>query len=138
MKKDVLIKISGLQPEVQGDDAIEMTSVGTYMQREGVWYLSYDEEDEGRLSKCRIKATREYVELTKQGHITTRLVFTPGEVFEALYATPYGDLDMKLLTKSLTVHEDDDCLDIKLIYELGLNGQFISNCELNISVEEIG
>ncbi len=138
MKKDVLIKISGLQPDVQGDDPIEMTSVGTCMQREGVWYLSYDEEDDGRLSKCRIKATQDSVELTKQGHITTRLVFTPGEVFEALYTTPYGDLDMKMLTKSLSIREEDDVLNIELIYELGLNGQFISNCELNISVEEIG
>lgn len=138
MKKDVLITISGLQPEVQCDDAIEMTSVGTCMQREGVWYLSYDEEDEGRLSKCRIKATKDSLELTKQGNVTTRLVFTPGEVFEAIYTTPYGDIDMKILTKSLTFRETDDIMDLQLIYELGLNGQFISDCELKISVEERG
>lgn len=137
MKKDVLITITGLQPEVQGDDAIEMTSVGTCMHRDGVWYLSYEEEDDGHLSKCRIKATEKSLELTKAGHVTTRLVFTPGEVFEAIYTTPYGDIDMKMLTKSLTFHEEENSLSTALIYELGINGQFVSDCKLNISVNEM-
>lgn len=138
MKKDVLITISGLQPEVQGDEPIEMTAVGTCISKEGAWYLFYEEEDDGRPSKCRIKASAEGVEMTKDGSVKTRLVFSPGLVNETVYSTPYGDIDMKMLTKTLVFPPTEDVLEVELIYELGLNGEFVSNCELKILVEEMG
>lgn len=138
MKKDVIITISGLQPEVQGDEPIEMTSVGTCINKDGVWYLFYEEEDDGHLTKCRIKASSEGVEMTKEGNIVTRLFFAPGQVNESIYSTPYGDFDMKMMTKSLSFPVTDDLFAVNMIYELGMNGKFVSNCELIIRVEEMG
>ena len=138
MRKDVLITISGLQPGSGSDDAVEITSVGTCMHREGTWYLTYDEADEsGNLSKCRIKAAEGLIVLEKTGHVTTRMEFTPGQVYEAVYQTPYGEFDLKMLTREVVFPDTDEFLAVNLLYELGINGEYVSDCKLSITVSEM-
>ena len=138
MRKNVLITISGLQPGVNPDEAVEITSVGTCMHRDGKWYLTYEEaDDEGHLSKCRIKAQEGVLVMEKTGHVNTRMEFTPGQVYESVYQTPYGEFDLKMLTKDVSFPETDDLIAVNLLYELGVNGQFLSDCKLGICVTEV-
>ncbi len=138
MKKNVLITISGLQPGVNPDEAVEITSAGTCMHRDGKWYLTYEEaDDEGNLSKCRIKAAEGLLVLEKTGHINTRMEFTKGQVYEAVYQPPYGEFDLRMLTRDVAFTDTDDLIAVNLLYELGINGKFISDCKLGINVAEV-
>ena len=67
MKKNVVITVRGLQPEVDADEPIEVISAGTYMRKENTHYLSYEEADEdGNITNNRIKITDKSVVMVKK------------------------------------------------------------------------
>ncbi len=63
--------------------------------------------------------------------------FTPGQVYEAVYQTPYGEFDLKMLTREVVFPDTDEYLAVNLIYELGINGEYVSDCRLSITVAEM-
>ena len=137
MKKNVVITVRGLQPSVDADEPVEVISAGTYMRKEDTHYLSYEEADEeGHITKNRIKITTDAIEMTKQGTVATQMLFLMGEKQYACYATPFGDLTLGMTTKQITVQEEEESIFTKLRYGLEINGEFVSECELDIDVKE--
>ena len=137
MKKNVVITVRGLQPSVDADEPVEVISAGTYMRKENTHYLSYEEADEeGHITKNRIKITADTIEMTKQGNVATQMIFLLGEKQYACYATPFGELTLGMTTNRITVREEEELLSAKLRYGLEINGEFVSECELDIDVKE--
>ena len=139
MKKNVVITVRGLQPEVDADEPIEVISAGTYMRKENTHYLSYEEADEnGTITNNRIKITDTSIEMVKKGAVATQMMFLLGEKHYACYATPFGDLTLGITTKKISVTEEADALFAKLRYGLEINGEHVSDCELDVEVHECG
>lgn len=139
MKKNVVITVRGLQPEVDADEPIEVISAGTYMRKENTHYLSYEEADEnGTLTKNRIKITDNSIEMVKKGTVTTQMMFLLGEKQYACYATPFGDLTLGITTKKISVKEDGESLTTNLRYGLEINGEHVSDCQLDVEVKVCG
>lgn len=139
MKKNVVITVRGLQPEIDEKEPIEVISAGTYMRKENTHYLSYEEADEnGRITNNRIKITKESVEMVKKGQVATQMIFTLGEKQYACYATPFGELTLGITTKKIRVKEEDEALFAKLSYGLEINGAHVSDCELDVEVTVCG
>jgi len=137
MKKNVVITVRGLQRQVDDDEPVEVISAGTYMRKDDTHYLSYEEADEdGNITKNRIKVTPSSVEMTKQGGITTQMVFAKGQKHFACYETPFGELTLGMTTKSVKVTEENGQLAAALRYDLEVNGTHMSECELDIEVKE--
>lgn len=136
MKKNVVITVRGLQRRTD-DEPIEVISAGTYLRKESVHYLSYEEADEdGKITKNRIKITPDSIEMTKQGGVTTQMVFVIGQKQYSCYSTPFGDLTLGMTTKQIKVAEEDRKLSASLRYDLEVNGTHLSECELDIEVKE--
>ena len=137
MKKNVVITVRGLQAEINAEEPVEVISAGTYLRKENTHYLSYDEADEnGKLTKNRIKITPEAIEMVKQGGVSTQMMFHLGEKQYACYSTPFGDLTLGMTTKKIQVEEEEHKLFAKLLYGLEINGQHMSECKLDIEVKE--
>ena len=137
MKKNVVITVRGLQSEVNADEAIEVISAGMYLRKSDTHYLSYEEADEeGNITKNRIKIKPDSIEMTKQGSIVTQMIFTLGEKQYACYNTPFGDMTLGITTKKIGVEEEEGTLQARLLYGLEVNGVHLSECELNIDVKE--
>lgn len=137
MKKNVVITVRGLQAEINADEAIEVISAGTYMRKDSTHYLSYEEADEdGKITKNRIKISADAIEMVKQGTVATQMVFVPGEKQYSCYATPFGDMTLGISTKYIEVEETEGALFANLRYGLEVNGTHMSDCELNIKVKE--
>ena len=77
MTKDVLISIRGFQIVDDDDDAqpVELIAPGQYYCRNGKHYVLYDEvdEDDGSITKNRIKIQDDYVGITKKGVSNTNM-----------------------------------------------------------------
>lgn len=139
MKKDVIIKVRGLQPNVDAAEAIEVISTGSYLRKGDTHYISYEEADEdGKLTKNRIKITAETLEMVKQGGITTQMFFEVGQKQYTCYSTPFGDMTLGIMTNRLHTSEEDGKLSVCLMYGLEINEAYMSECELNIEVKETG
>jgi len=137
MKKNVVITVRGLQRQVDEDEPVEVISAGTYLRKDDTHYLSYEEADEdGKLTKNRIKVTSSSVEMTKQGGITTQMIFAEGQKHYACYDTPFGELTLGMTTKSVTVMEENNQISVALRYDLEINDTHMSECELDIEVKE--
>ena len=137
MKKNVVIIVRGLQRQADDDEPIEVISAGTYLRKDNTHYLSYEEADEdGKITKNRIKITPDSIEMTKQGGITTQMIFIKGQKQYACYETPFGELTLGMTTKRIKVTEEDMQLSVALRYNLEVNGAHMSECELDIEVKE--
>jgi len=137
MKKNVVITVRGLQHQAEDDEPVEVISAGTYLRKDDTHYLSYEEADEdGKITKNRIKITPESIEMTKQGGITTQMLFVRGQKQYACYATPFGDLTLGMTTKYIKVTEENMQISAALRYDLEVNGTHMSECELDIEVKE--
>ena len=137
MKKNVVITVRGLQREISDGESVEVISAGTYLRKADTHYLSYEEADEnGKITKNRIKITPDSIEMTKQGGITTQMFFTMGQKQYACYSTPFGELTLGMTTKHIKLTEEEQQISAELCYDLEVNGAHMSECELDIEVKE--
>ena len=119
------------------DEPIEVISAGTYLRKADTHYLSYEEADEdGKITKNRIKITPESIEMTKQGNITTQMIFMEVQKQYTCYETPFGELTLGMTTKRIKITEEEQQIAAELRYDLEVNGAYMSECELDINVKE--
>ena len=124
MKREVLIKVKGIQSMEGRDEAeepVELVIPGIYEREEEVRRLIYEE----RMDEFSEMPTTNVVEFTEQsltvhktGLVTVDMVFEPGKMNIAYYETPYGILDMGISTMGLNV-----------------NGEFVADCMIEIIAE---
>ena len=141
MKREVLIKVRGIQSMEGHDDAeepVELVIPGIYERDEEVSRLFYEE----RMDELEETPTKNVVEFTEQsltvhktGLVNVDMVFEPGKMNLAFYETPYGILDMGMSTTGLNVKCAEDLLEIRADYSLSMNGEFMADCMIEIVAE---
>lgn len=141
MTKDVLLSISGLQNGIDPDDMIEVINCGTYYKKNDKHYVLYEEvlEEEGNLvtsmASCILKISDDQIEIKKKGSVNTQMIFEESTTHTTFYNTNMGDLIISISTDSIEIQEKDTEISVCLKYNLDLNYQHISQCELLIKIE---
>ena len=107
MKKDVLIRVRGLQMMDTEDEQepLEIVVPGQYYYRNGSHYLRYEEmmDDTAQPTVNYIKLSPQGVEVRKQGQVNVHMVFEQGKKNMTLYSTPFGTCGRLLPDGSGTV-----------------------------------
>ncbi len=136
MTKDVLIKISGVQLDVQ-EESIELIVPGSYYMKNDKHYVLFEEqpEDNGQVTKNIVKFDDTFFEMTKKGGTNTYLRFDKNKKNSTLYQTPIGSIQIDLLTHDFSVKEAEQEIVVKVKYALGINYQFVSECEADFKVQ---
>ncbi|MCI7795263.1 MAG: DUF1934 domain-containing protein [Lachnospiraceae bacterium] len=134
MTKDVLVRMRGTQVIGEETETIEVIVPGSCYEKNGKWYLIYDENIEGADEPTRntVKIGPEKVEVTKHGLVNSHLVYETGKKNMANYMTPMGLIVLGITTKSIFVEGDGAKLRLELTYALEMNGQFVSDSRLEI------
>ena len=83
-----------------------------------------------------IKAAEDSAQLIRKGEFDSRLVFDPKEKKASRYGTPFGELDAAAAVSCYQLEEQPGRLHLKLRYTLELNGQYISDCDMEIDVRD--
>lgn len=138
MTENVIVAISGLQYESE-DGAVEMMSRGTYHEKNGKHYITYEEVDEElhQVNRCLLKISENVVELTKRGPSNVHMLFEAGNSNMTYYNTPYGQLLMTITTKEIKSEYSESMISIQLMYSLDMNYQHVSECCLSIRIQSI-
>lgn len=136
MTKDVLVAVSGVQMDVD-DEAIELVTVGTYYLKNGKHYVLYEEqpEDNGPITKNVVKFYDGHFEMTKKGGNHSFLVFDEGKKTSMVYQTMVGPLQIDVMTKSLSITEQEDEIQVRVQYTLDINYNFVSECDVYFRVQ---
>lgn len=106
MKKEIKIKIIGIQRDMDGEEnKIELLIEGKFYRKENVDYIMYDESEISGLenSKTRLKLESRKVHMKRFGQSSSDMVFSEEEDHRLDYRTPYGIFKMQINTDSLHV-----------------------------------
>lgn len=136
MKKDVLVSISGLQYEIDKEEAVEVISVGEYYKRNGKHFVVYEEilEEMDGITNCTIKIAEKQVDIIKRGASNVHMVFEENTKNTTYYQTPYGELQVGIYTTQIKVTEEEDRITAEINYGLDINYAFISDCRIELRI----
>ena len=146
MTKDVLVSVRGLQfadndvKESASDEELEKIETicpGQYYLKNGAHYILYEEIVEGYNENIKnmIKVRDKEFILTKKGPISVQMSFNEGKKTMTDYITPFGNILIAIDTKKIEIEEKEDILHIFIKYGLEANYQFLSDCEIDITVQ---
>ncbi len=135
---DAKITIKSIQKDIS-EEAFIYSYSGKYAVTEEqhiISYQEYYEEDAGMAQKSRslIRLSGSHVSITKKGAVTTRMEFSPGDVYHGEYQTPYGNFSMEIQTDSVSSEITPDFLEIQISYTLSLNQSPVSHNLVNIKI----
>ena len=135
MDENVVIKISGLQIVENTGDNVEVIAKGKHYLKKDKHYLLYEEyeNDENTKTSNMIKFNNDIVEITRKGQVDAKLIFQENQKKQSLYITPMGDLLIEVLTKEIEVSDDDDDVNLKIKYQIHVDGNKVSDNEIDIS-----
>lgn len=139
--KEIMLKITGRQVNDEGgEDSMEFITEAKMYKRGDAVYLVYDESEVSGVPGCRtrLRFRGDQVQMKRYGEgvgIGNEIQFEKGKRFTGLYDTPFGAIEMEVLTNALenTVSEENGGqLDID--YSISLKGLVEGRNRLNITV----
>lgn len=139
MKKDVCIKIKGIQIVDNQSDTTELFTLGSFYKKNQNYYITYDEsETTGFINgKTTLKIEgNNKVTLLRSGPVKSHLIIENGRRNVGHYGSLDGDLMIGVYTKEMDSQLSDDGGDLYFHYDLDVNSSLISENEVFINVKE--
>lgn len=140
--KDIQIKITGKQFAQDEEDRMEFITEGKLYEKGGSRYLIYDESEFSGFPGCKttLKLTGDCLRMKRSGSsagIGTELVFEKGTRFNSRYYTPYGNMELELLTNDIVNNlSEDGTGHIDIDYQVNLGGVAEGHNRLTIEVSQ--
>ena len=136
--KDIILKI-------KDNDGIEFTTVGRLITKGTTTLIQYEETDLSGLEGCTtsLTITPTRVRMKRTGDSiegSTEMVFEKGRRVKGLYATPYGNVGMEILTNEISGNDPVfvDPGKLSIDYSISLKGLFDGRKTLDIEVLRSG
>lgn len=97
---------------------------------DGSWSLRYtDAENKGQTS---LAGTREWMTLSREGTVRSKMRFALDQLLPALYVTPFGEFDMATRTDLYTFAVTDHDGRLSLHYDLLMGGEMTAQNHLEV------
>ncbi|MBN7774115.1 DUF1934 domain-containing protein [Clostridium aminobutyricum] len=136
-----MLKIRGKQISADSEeDQIEFVTEGKIYERNQAVYVVYDESEVSGMPGCKtsLKLKGDTIRMRRFGEsviLDTAIEFQKGRRYEGFYDTPFGAIEMEVLTNDL-VHnltpEGKGSIDID--YHISLKGLSEGRSKLNIQI----
>ena len=137
--KNVVVTVIGTQSDAQGEDSrIELITVGRCYEKNAVKYIVYKDSEISGLEgvTTMLKVYEKHIVLVRSGSVEHKQEFYLGEKSYSTYITPYGTMQMGILTKSMKMDFGSVAGVLNISYDLEINGQWQSANTLSVSVRE--
>lgn len=134
--KKAIISVISKQNEDDGD-SIEVVTPGQYYEKNGLFYAVYKETEISGMegTTTTLKISKDSFWLIRLGSTSTKMEFNNNKEGFSLYNTPYGVLQIKINTKELDINVDEHGGDVKVNYDLSVEGQQAHNTTLSIKIK---
>ncbi len=136
--KNVKIHVKSFEKSGGEQSAIETVSFGKMAEKNGKFYVFYDETDAVGMkgTKTTIKWDYDNVVIIRSGTVESRQEFAQGLECISVYKTPYMTFGLKTNTEYVYVYCRDGIWNIELEYMLELAGQERNEMKIKIVIEE--
>ena len=137
--KDVIISIKGAQYASRDDtDTVELVTDGKYCFKDGHGKLTYTESEltgmAGTVTSFLISPGE--VVLSREGTLTSRMVFREGTKNTFLYDTPYGSTTMGLDTHKIMSSLGEKGGGLEIDYVVDFDHAIVGRNRFKINVRE--
>lgn len=139
--KDIMLKITGrLIDDLGEEDQIEFVTEGKLYEKGNSFYMIYEESEFSGMPGCKtsLKVTDTSLRMNRLGDadgLHTAIEFEKGRRYNGIYDTPYGPIEMEVLTDSFERNLDKDGLGtIGVDYTISLKGYAETRNKLSIEV----
>ena len=131
-------RITLLSVQRQGDEKEEMSidTIGGFYERDGKYYITYSEHKDMGMGDSRIvlKIEPDTVTMRRMGDFQTVMVYKKDEVTEFIYRVPFGELNLKIKTRSINIDLDETGGKLNFCYDLFAGGDATQN-EITVTVK---
>ncbi len=136
--QSVKITIDSHSRSLNTDDCLRTVSLGQMAERDGKYYVVYEETDTTGLegTKTTIKWDEKRLVIMRHGKLEHRQEFAAGLVDSSLYKTPYMDLPVVVRTKKLDITREDGAWKLSVEYSTEIGGDIPNEISLKILIEE--
>lgn len=139
--KEVMVRIRSCQvSEEAGEDTMEFVTEAKLYKKNGALYLLYEESEFSGMPGCktRLRLRDGEVQMKRFGDgagIGNELKFEKGKRYSGIYDTPFGPIEIELLTNDVesTVSEDGKG-QVDIDYEVSLKGLLEGRNRMNITL----
>ncbi|MDO4834697.1 MAG: DUF1934 domain-containing protein [Bacillota bacterium] len=139
--KKVMVKIKSMQtgPDA-GDNEMEFVTEAKLYRKNGALYLLYDESEFSGMPGCktRLRLRGEEVQMKRFGEgagIGNELKFEKGKRYTGIYDTPFGPIEIELLTNDIAGSiSEEGTGQVDIDYEVSLKGLLEGRNRLNITL----
>lgn len=139
--KKVMVKIKSMQVSKEtGSDTMEFVTEAKLYHRNGAAYLIYEESELSGVPGCktRLRLRDEEVQMKRFGDgagIGNELKFEKGKRYTGLYDSPFGPIEIEVLTNELAGgFSEDGSGELEIDYEVSLKGLIEGRNRINISL----
>ena len=138
--KDVMIRIKGIQiRRDQDDEDMEFVTEGKLYRRNGTLYLLYDETELSGVPGCqtRLRLRDGEIQMKRfgEGADGTEILFEKGKRYTGFFDTPFGAIEMEVLTNKVDSNiSEDGGGNIDIDYDISLKGLAEGRNVLNITL----
>jgi uncharacterized beta-barrel protein YwiB (DUF1934 family) len=140
--KDIMLKIIGKQVTVDSEEEqLEFVTEGKYYVKGDSVYLLYDESEFSGMEGCTtsLKITGGHIKMKRYGDsigLDTEIVFEKGKRFKGYYDTPYGSVEMEVLTNDVVnrIEKNAGRGTLNIDYHISLRGLSEGRSILDIEI----
>jgi uncharacterized beta-barrel protein YwiB (DUF1934 family) len=141
--KDIMLKIVGKQLYgfSEEEDQLEFMTEGKYYEQDDSIYLSYDESEFSGMMGCTtsLKITGNKIQMKRHGNsvpIDTEIEFEKGKRFTGYYDTPFGAVEMEVLTNDVVnnIRKTEAKGTLNIDYHISLRGLTEGRSRLDIEI----
>ena len=124
--------------DTEQEDCLEFTTDGLYTFDGDTGCMSYMESEVTGMEGTRtsIMVLPDKVVLDRDGMITSRMVFQPGQKNSVLYDTPYGTATLSILTRSINQSFNKDGGKVEIDYVLDVEHAVATRNRFQLSVKK--
>ncbi|MDF2613487.1 MAG: hypothetical protein K0S71_1273 [Clostridia bacterium] len=123
--KDVHIKVYDKQTYETHDDTNETEFEGQLAFKNDSVYITYKDEEMG--VRTIIKTKDNVISVIRQGGLKANLEFDTQNPHKTIYYTPYGEMEIEIITKKCEVYILEKGVKICIDYKILMQGKTISD-----------
>lgn len=140
--KDIMLKIIGKQVTIESEEQqLEFVTEGKYYEKGDSVYLVYDESQFSGMEGCTtsLKITGNKIRMKRYGDtigLDTEIEFEKGKRFKGYYDTPFGSVEMEVLTNEIVnnIKISEGSGSVNIDYHISLRGLSESRSRLDIQI----
>lgn len=120
------------------EEVIELITEGKYYRKGDTTYLVYQETELSGIEGCvtTLKITDDLIKMKRFGTASSEIQFEKGKRFNTYYNTPYGNVEMEVVTKRIenALNIKDATGSLKIEYDISLQGLVEGKNKIDIEI----